>query len=440
VEPKILSDLKRIDAMRDEDIDYSDCPALDDSFFEQPLIHFNFRPVSYKPIIGHFLSLNPQHGCVATIGNFDGVHRGHQALLRQLQAIAQEKNLPAVIVLFEPQPQEFFCPDKAPARLTTWKEKVVNVGRFTNDSPPLKKGGRGDFAAASKPTQSLDSRLRGNDEIIPPCEKEDVGRFTDPSAAAEGSKPTQLLNCRNDELSILTLRFNEKLANLTAQEFIQQILIDKLNVKHLLIGKDFKFGKDRSGNLATLETAGQTSGFEVEAFPDFIWHGERVSSTRIRAALASGDLKLAADLLGRSYSITGRVMHGAQRGRTLGFPTANIALKRLKSPLAGVYAVRVQVVSCELSVVSNNNTFPTTHNPQLTTHCGVANLGTRPTVDGTRVFLEVHLFDFNEDIYGRELQVEFLHFLRPEKRFESLDALKAQIARDAEQARQLFKD
>ncbi len=291
-------------------------------------------------------------GSVVTIGNFDGVHLGHQAVLGQLAEKAAELNLPAVVIVFEPQPAEYFAADTAPARLTKFREKLIALRRFAVDY-------------------------------------------------------------------LLCLRFNKTMADWSPDEFIQRVLINNLNTKYLVIGDDFKFGKQRQGDFDTLVRAGEQQGFQVVNMHTFDIEGERVSSTRIRSALARGDLAEAEKLLGRNYRLSGRVAHGDKRGRTIGFPTANIFLHRQKCPLSGVYAIEMYGLDQE--------PLP-----------GVANIGTRPTVDGTRVLLEAYLFDFDQDIYGRHVQVEFIKKLRDEKRFESFDELKQQIRMDVDKARACF--
>jgi riboflavin kinase/FMN adenylyltransferase len=302
-------------------------------------------------------NLKPRHqGCVATIGNFDGVHLGHQAVIRQVMDKAKELGLPVVVITFEPQPQEFFCPDDVPARLTRFREKLLVL-------------------------ESL---------------------FVD---------------------RVLCLRFNRQLAGLTADEFVQRILVDGLGVKYLVVGDDFKFGRDRSGDFEYLQSIGPELGFEVSDTDSFSFAGERVSSTGIRTALETGDLLLAKQMLGRDYGMYGRVAHGDKRGRTIGFPTANIYLHRKSSPLYGVYSVQLH-----------------SKHPQIGGRVvnGIANVGQRPTVGGTRTLLEVHLFDFEGDIYGAYVDVTFLQKIRDEHRFESFEALKAQIVHDVEQAKAFF--
>jgi riboflavin kinase/FMN adenylyltransferase len=299
-------------------------------------------------------NLRPRHrGCAATIGNFDGVHLGHQAVLGQLSERAVAMHLPVTVITFEPQPREFFTPERVPPRLTRLREKVEALRRFGVDR-------------------------------------------------------------------VLCLRFGNYLAGLPPEEFVRIILLDGLEVKYLVVGDDFRFGRDRAGNFALLERAGAAHGFPVVNMHTFNIDGDRVSSTRVREALEVGDLARAELLLGRPYRLSGRVAHGDKRGRTIGFPTANIFLHRTATPVQGVFAVELFGIEGE---------------PVR----GVANVGNRPTVDGTRSLLEVHLFDFHREIYGCHVQVEFLYKLRAERRFESFDALKRQIEEDVARARAWFE-
>ncbi len=299
-------------------------------------------------------NLRAEHrGCVATIGNFDGVHLGHRAVFRHLADKAAALGLPSTVVTFEPQPQEYFAPERAPARLTRMREKL----------------------------QAL--KEAGIDRVV-------------------------------------LLEFGPKLAAMPAAVFVRELLIDGLDVRYLFVGDDFRFGKGREGDMETLRRAGEAYGFGVENMNTFAVGEERVSSTRIRQALADGDLETAARNLGRPYRICGRIAHGDARGRQIGFPTANIDLHRRVSPLRGVYAV----------VVHGLGEAPLP---------AVANIGTRPTVTGdSRYLLEVHLFDFSRMIYGEHVQVEFREKLRDERKFASFDALREQIARDAAAARRHF--
>lgn len=292
------------------------------------------------------------HGCVATIGNFDGVHLGHQAVLGQLAEKAAELNLATALITFEPQPMEYFFPDKVPARLTRFREKIFALQRYSVDR-------------------------------------------------------------------VCCLSFNDALAKLSAEDFIQQVLVDKLGVKYLVVGDDFRFGANRIGTFDMLVEAGKMHGFQVVSMHTFEIDAERVSSTRIRVALEQGDMSGAEKLLGRRYRMSGRVAHGEKLGRELGFPTANIHLHRQASALQGIFVVEVFGLDSE---------------PLQ----GVASVGTRPTVNETKALLEVFLLDFDQDIYGRYIQVSFLKKLRDEEKFNSLDELKKQIQMDVEQAQAYF--
>jgi len=292
------------------------------------------------------------HGCVATIGNFDGVHLGHQAVIGQLAEKADALGLPTVVITFEPQPREYFAPQTSPPRLTRFREKLEALRRYA------------------------------------------VRR-------------------------VLCLNFNRTLAGMSADTFIRRILVDGLGVKYLVVGDDFRFGRNRSGTFADLQAAGTRYGFQVAHMHTFSVDGQRVSSTRVREALERGDMEAAARLLGRDYRMSGRVAHGAKLGRQLGFPTANIFLHRHASPLQGIFVVEVYGLEQEPLA-------------------GVASIGTRPTVDGTRALLEVYLFDFEAEIYGRHIQVSFLHKLRDEEKFASLEALKSRIEQDVAEAQAYF--
>ena len=298
-------------------------------------------------------NLRPEHrGCAVTIGSFDGVHLGHQAVLAQLSELAAGRGLPVTLVTFEPQPREYFMPAAAPPRLTRFREKLE-----------------------------------------------------------------ALQHCNIDR--VVCLRFDEQLADLAPEAFVRQILLDGLDVRYLVVGDDFRYGKGRGGNFEMLEQTGRRHGFPVVNMHTFCVGSTRVSSTRIREALQQGDLSGAAALLGRPFSMSGRVAHGDKRGRTIGFPTANIFLHRTAVPLDGVFAVEL----CGI----DDRPLP-----------GVANVGNRPTVDGTRSLLEVHQFDFDREIYGCHVQASFLKKLRPERRFDSFAQLQLQIQQDARQARDFF--
>ncbi|HQZ03124.1 MAG TPA: bifunctional riboflavin kinase/FAD synthetase [Thauera sp.] len=290
---------------------------------------------------------------VLTIGNFDGVHLGHQALLKLLTDKAHVLGLPAVVLTFEPHPREYFTPTDAPARLASLREKLLMLD-----------------------TAGVDRTY--------------------------------------------VCRFDARLAAQSAQDFIDDTLVRGLGVRHLYIGDDFCFGARRQGDFAMLQAAGKEHGFGVESMPTLGVHDERVSSSAVREALAAGDLSRAASLLGRPYSIAGRVSHGDKIGRKLGFPTANIQMKHRHPALTGVYAVSVEGLA-----------------PQRIS--GVANIGVRPTATSNgRARLEVHLLDWTRECYGAHIRVHFLHKLRTERKFESLDALRAQIALDADIAAQWF--
>jgi riboflavin kinase/FMN adenylyltransferase len=299
-------------------------------------------------------NLRAEHrDCVATIGNFDGVHLGHQAVFRALIERSRELGLPSLVITFEPQPMEFFRPEQAPARLTRLREKI---------------------------------------EAIESC---GVDR-------------------------VLLIRFNRSFADIDAERFVEGILVGQLGIRHLYVGDDFRFGRDRRGDFALLERVGSSHGFGVESLATVEDDGVRISSTRVREALQRGDLAHAAQCLGRRYRICGRVSHGHKRGRTIGFPTMNVPLLRRSTPLRGVFAVQVIGLA-----------------PQSLP--GVANIGNRPTLAGDdRFLLEVHLFDFAEDVYGRAVEVDFVARIRDEHKFESFDALRRQIQRDTLRAREIL--
>ncbi|WP_127959807.1 bifunctional riboflavin kinase/FAD synthetase [Serratia microhaemolytica] len=292
-------------------------------------------------------------GCVLTIGNFDGIHRGHIALLAQLKQVAERLALPTVVMIFEPQPQELFLAAKAPARLTRLRDKLKYLAQAGVDR-------------------------------------------------------------------VLCVRFDRRFAAYSAHQFIDELLVKQLGVQFLMVGDDFRFSANRQGDFSLLRHAGEQHGFEVVRTPSFCVGQQRVSSTAIRSALRDDNLSLAQTLLGRAYSISGRVVHGDALGRTLGFPTANLPLKRLVVPVKGVYTVDVYGLAAK--------PLP-----------GVANIGTRPTVSGQmRHQLEVHLLDANIELYGRHLEVVLRAKLRDEQRFASLEALKQQIANDVVAARAYF--
>jgi riboflavin kinase/FMN adenylyltransferase len=294
-------------------------------------------------------SLQPARGrCALTIGNFDGVHRGHRALVERVVAKATELQLTSCVLTFEPHPREFFAPQAAPARIT---------------------------------------RLRDKLDLL---ERAGVGR-------------------------VHVARFDARFASLSAERFIEEVLVRGLGMRWLLVGRDFRFGAARAGSFASL----QNRGFGLEAMADVQFEGRRVSSSAVRSALAAGDLKGAERLLGHPYTISGRVAHGAKLGRGLGFPTANIVLRR-PPPLAGIFAVEVDGFAEGKKA-------------------GVASVGRRPTVNPVPIpLLEVHLFDFDRELYGEHLKVRFLQKLRDERKYDGLPALRDAIAQDARQAKEYF--
>ena len=286
--------------------------------------------------------------CALTIGNFDGVHRGHRALIERVTAKARELELASCVLTFEPHPREFFDPQAAPARLT---------------------------------------RLRDKLELIE-------------SAGVE---------------RVHVARFDRRFASLPAERFVEDVLVNGLATRWLLVGRDFRFGARRAGDYAALAGAGARHGFEVESMADVQFEGARVSSSAVRAALAAGELAAGERLLGHPYTISGRVAHGAKLGRSLGFPTANIVLRR-PPPLSGIFVVEVDGFGP-----------------------GVASIGRRPTVNPVPLpLLEVHLFDWERDLYGEHLRVRFLKKLRDERKYDGLDALREAIAQDAREARDYF--
>ena len=298
-------------------------------------------------------NLSQRHlGCVLTVGNYDGVHLGHQSMIGALKARAAEHRTAATVLVFEPSSKEFMDPEGAPPRLTRWREKYLALAEV------------------------------GVDRLI-------------------------------------TLRFDEHMRGMTPENFVDELIVAKLGTRHLVVGDDFRYGCKARGTTDSLRIAGERCGFGVEQMAPFVVDGVRVSSTAVRARLACGDFPSAARLLGRPYRMLGRVVRGNQLGRTLGFPTANVRLMRRKSPVHGILAVRVYgIAAAPLAAV--------------------ASLGTRPTVGGTEVLLEVHVFDYSGDLYGREIEVEFVAKLRDEEKFESLDELTMQMRIDAAQARDLL--
>lgn len=315
------------------------------------IIQFCFMPTKLIRSLNSIESA--AQGGVVTIGNFDGVHLGHQALLRQVVKQAKTRRAASTVITFEPHPFEFFAGDKlAIPRLTRLREKFSRI------------------------------RLCGVDNVI-------------------------------------ILKFNQQLANLSASDFVYH-LYQALHPCHMVIGDDFRFGQKRQGDFVLLQAVGKELGFTVSAMPSYLVDGERVSSTLIRQALAEDNLARAGKLMGRPYTMQGRVCHGDKLGKQLGCPTANIYLHRRLTPIKGIFTVKVHGLA--------EKPLP-----------GVANIGTRPTVGGTCTLLEVHLLDFNQNIYARYVEVEFCQKLREEERYSSLDLLKEQIAKDVAAAKQYFK-
>lgn len=299
-------------------------------------------------------NVRPRHrGCVLTIGAFDGVHRGHQEMIRLVREQAAHCQVPAAVLSFEPTPREYFARGAPPARLTRFRER---------------------FDAF---------RLYGVDRFV--C-----------------------------------LRFNERIREMTQEEFIEQVLVQGLGVRHIVVGHDFRFARGHDGSVATLRDYGPRCNFEVTEVPPFELDGERVSSSLIRETLEVGDMARAAKFLGRPYRITGKVIDGTKLGRKLGFPTANLRLHRRATPIGGVFAVRVSGAG-------------------LQNAAGVANLGTRPAVNGKELLLEAHVFDFSGDLYRRYVHVDFIARLRDELWFPDMDTLVAQMHKDAAQARQILE-
>lgn len=296
---------------------------------------------------------------VVTIGNFDGVHLGHQAILRELHAASRRLAIPSCVVSFEPHPREFFSPQAAPTRLTSLREKCTLLAQY-------------------------------------------------------GVARAQIC------------RFDHAFSRLTADEFIDHVLVQGLATRWVMIGEDFRFGAKRGGDFTALKIAGKAAGFEVHAMPTVVVSGlaesnaARVSSSALRAILAAGNVEQAQAMLDRPYSISGRVMHGDKIGRTIGFPTANVQLRHKRPPATGIYAVRVSGLGD-------------------TALEAVASMGIRPTVTNSgEMRLEVFIFDFSEQIYGRHVRVDFLKKLRDEEKYTDLETLKRQIARDCDAARAFF--
>jgi riboflavin kinase/FMN adenylyltransferase len=288
-----------------------------------------------------------------TIGNFDGIHLGHQQVLHQLKTIADKSALCSAVIIFEPQPIEYFAPDKAPKRLSRFREKIAYLKSHEIDY-------------------------------------------------------------------LLCLKFDQPFSELSAEEFVQDLLVNRLKTQHLVIGDDFRFGKNRSGDFESLKGYGKQYGFKVDNTETLLFDDIRVSSTRIRECIKNDNFTLAAALLGRPYSLSGKVSHGQKLGRQLGFPTINIKMGSKTLIVKGIFAVIVKGI--------DNRVLQ-----------GVASLGTRPTVNGVDSILEVYILDFNQDVYGYGVEVDFLHKIREEKKFNSLEELKVNIKQDIVLAKQHFK-
>ena len=312
---------------------------------------FELKESAVELIRGLHNIRDKHRGCVLTIGKFDGVHLGHQAVLSQVVEKANELGMPSTVMVFEPQPEELFTPEQAPARLSLLRDKY-----------------------------------------------------------------TQLKALGIDRL--LCVKFDRHFAAFSATEFVEGLLVEKLGIKYLVVGDDFRFGKGRVGDFATLVEEGAKCQFDVVSTQSFRLEDCRISSTEVRDALSNDDFTLAQQMLGRPFTIAGKVLHGDKRGRTIGFPTANVLLKRCKAPINGVFAVTVTVADKIYS--------------------GVANIGHRPTVNGQRSQLEVHIFDFNDDVYGQFISVALVSKIRQEMKFDSFELLHQQIQKDALTAKTLL--
>lgn len=300
-------------------------------------------------------NLAPSHrGCVVSIGNFDGLHLGHQALIGRLLALSRQYGLPSTVMVFEPTPREFFAPDSAPPRITGFRGKLRLLQRAGIDR-------------------------------------------------------------------VLLVRFDRRLANLEAADFVQRILVDGLGARAVVVGDDFRFGHKRGGDVALLQRMGAEAGFSVDGLGCVMLDAQRCSSTAVREALALPDLARTEKLLGRRYRVFGRVRQGLQLGRKLGMPTANLMLRHKPALAHGVYAVKAY--------------WP--ERPQGA--AGVASLGVRPTLGMTACLLETHVFGGPVELYGVEMEIELWRYLRPQLRFDSLDALAAQMQADGEQAKSFFE-
>ncbi|MFN3934938.1 MAG: bifunctional riboflavin kinase/FAD synthetase [Parvibaculum sp.] len=307
-------------------------------------------------IIRHFEQVPPGfRGAVYALGNFDGVHRGHQQVIGRAAEIARELGIPLGVLVFEPHPQQFFFPERPFFRLTPFRAKARLLERMGVDV-------------------------------------------------------------------LAALPFDERMSKMLAPEFVLDVLVNGLNAAHVVAGYDFRFGKGRGGDAAALRYMGLMEGFGTDIVDEVKNGGVTFSSTRIRELLGAGEPRRAAELLGHWWTVETHIQQGDQRGRTIGFPTANLPLEDHVEPALGVYAVRVEIED----------------GPHKGVYDGVANVGRRPTFDKQDVLLEAHIFDFTGDIYGAHAAVSFIEFIRPERKFDGLDSLKAQIAQDSEKAREIL--
>ncbi len=305
-------------------------------------------------LIRGLYNLRPaQRGCVATIGTYDGVHLGHQRVLRLTRELARLHRLPVAVVTFEPQPLEFLAPEQAPPRLTPLREKCQLLAHYGVER-------------------------------------------------------------------VLLLRFDRWLASLAPREFVERLLVEGLGVRHLVVGDDFRFGTGRGGDFTLLEALGENYGFEVQQASSCRVDGVRVSSTHIRGLLEEGEIAAAERMLGHPYHISGRVQQGFRRGREIGYPTINIAMRRRRSPVSGIFAVRVLGLE---------------EGP----HYGAAYIGHRPVIEDDRLLLEVHLFDFDRECYGRHVKVELIEKIREERPFDDFQTLRRQIDEDVARAREIIE-
>ncbi len=300
-------------------------------------------------IIRGLKNLKPQSGSVVTIGNFDGVHKGHKKIILRLTAKAKEKNLPSVLISFAPTPQQFFGNEQA--LLSSFKEKYHFLSNLGVDIH-------------------------------------------------------------------LIIHFNQAFSQLTAQDFVQAILCKQLGMQHCLIGDDFHFGKNRQGDFSLLQDLAKTNNFTVENTRSILYKNRRISSSNIRLSLKQGDMATASAMLGREFSIFGTIVHGLKNGRTIGFPTINIPIKRKISPVHGIFSVTVELGGI--------------------TYQGVCSVGNRPVINGTETLLEVFLFDFNQQVYGLDAKITFKHKIRDERNFDDFTALKKQIELDVQDTKRFF--